>query len=200
MNTRVLPGAVLGVLFAAGALSSAAVACDAYFGLVLPPPAMHIPVVHVSTKSPIIKPGSKRAVWYGSAPRKIQIIDQRPFSPGLGRAATAVDYAPFMNNLQNKIKHAWMPPKGFYFGPTMTSFAVLKNGKISNAKITWTSGDKAADATVLKALTTASPVSALPKGAPDYVKVQFTFESSDGKDCCCGGSQCHCTHPGCSKS
>ncbi len=94
-----------------------------------------------------------------------------------------IDFQPFMNDLQRRIKRAWFPPKSNDSHHTEVTFKVSKDGIISDAKIIRHGSTAGADEAALSALRNASPARPLPAGASDKVEVEFTFDYNVfGKD------------------
>lgn len=92
-----------------------------------------------------------------------------------------VDFGPYMTALQRRIKRHWFPPKGSESRHVVAVFKVNRNGEISNVKLT-NSGGKKCDEAALSALRKAPPFDKLPKGSPEIVDIQFTFDYNVFKD------------------
>ncbi len=103
-----------------------------------------------------------------------------------GKSANAdIDFGPYMADLQKRIKRSWFPPRGNETKKVVTMFKVHSDGLISDIKLDKSSGMAAADEAALDAVRNASPFRPLPKGAPDVVDIQFTFDYNvfaNGKD------------------
>jgi TonB family protein len=110
-------------------------------------------------------------------------------------AQKAVDYEPYMKDLEASIRAAWARPGSKEFMPVGTTFKLLKSGQLKNIEVKLSSGNKKVDRAALRALylVQAKP---LPVGAPEYVNVKFVFESNNGSSCCCGGGACTCANAG----
>ena len=87
-----------------------------------------------------------------------------------------VDFGPYMASLQRRIKRAWFPPKGDQSKRVVVVFKVHRDGEMSDLKIQKTTGIKSADQAALRAVEDASPFRPLPKGSPQDVDIQFTFD------------------------
>jgi TonB family protein len=87
-----------------------------------------------------------------------------------------IDFGPYMQELQRRIKRAWFPPKGDETKRYIVVFEVNRDGSLSNLKLSKSSGDKAADQSGLVAVRNASPFQRLPPGSPEKVDIQFTFD------------------------
>lgn len=88
-----------------------------------------------------------------------------------------VDFQPYMNEMQVKIKKNWNPPNSLKSKRIIVLFKIGKDGKLLSAKILKSSGSKKADNAALKALQDAQPFKALPKQCKDKsINVQFTFD------------------------
>lgn len=81
-----------------------------------------------------------------------------------------------MARLQRSIKRAWFPPPGKETCKVTVVFKVHDDGAMSNLRLTKSSGSALADQAALKAVINAAPFKALPKGAPEDVDIQFTFD------------------------
>lgn len=86
------------------------------------------------------------------------------------------DGARYMSAIQGKIKRAWHPPAGSKPTQVVVHFTIDKSGKTSNAKIAKSSGDKACDASALKAIKDVSPLPKLGNGSPPSVSIEYTFD------------------------
>lgn len=89
---------------------------------------------------------------------------------------TGVNYGPYMADLERRIKRVWYPPKSLGPYGTMVEFKIKNNGLMSDLFVKNSSRYVAADRAALKAVQTAAPFRSLPKGAPEEVSVQFTFD------------------------
>ncbi|MBI1272449.1 TonB family protein [bacterium] len=87
-----------------------------------------------------------------------------------------VDFGPYMARLQRSMKRAWFPPPGKETCKVTVVFKVHDDGAMSNLRLTKSSGSALADQAALKAVINAAPFKALPKGAPEDVDIQFTFD------------------------
>lgn len=85
--------------------------------------------------------------------------------------------APYLAELQSKIKSEWFPPKGSENESITAHFKVLSDGAVSNLRLT-SSGNvpEAALQAAMHAVAKASPFPSLPTGAPAKgIDVEFTF-------------------------
>ncbi len=82
----------------------------------------------------------------------------------------------YMKSIQGKIKSAWRPPASSKSAQVVILFTVDKSGKTSHAKVAKSSGDKACDASALKAISDVSPLPRLGQGSPPSVQVEYTFD------------------------
>lgn len=87
-----------------------------------------------------------------------------------------IDFAPYMADLQRRIKRAWFPPKHFESKRIVVEFKTLSDGTVKDLKLIQSSGDSLTDEYALRAVTSASPFPVLPTGAPEEVSIQFTFD------------------------
>jgi TonB family protein len=100
-------------------------------------------------------------------------------NPGKAPAVSAqadVDFGPYMNDLQRRIKRAWFPPKGQESRRVVVIFKVHRGGELSNLRLDHASGVASADQAALKAVENAAPFRPLPPGSADDVDIQFTFD------------------------
>ncbi len=86
------------------------------------------------------------------------------------------DGGKYMQSIQGKIKRAWHPPASSKPTKVVVHFTVDKSGKTSHAKIAKSSGDKACDASALKAISDVSPLPKLGAGSPPNVQIEYTFD------------------------
>lgn len=86
------------------------------------------------------------------------------------------DGGKYMQSIQGKIKRAWRPPANSKPTKVVVHFTVDKSGKTSHAKIAKSSGDKACDASALKAISDVSPLPKLGAGSPPNVRIEYTFD------------------------
>lgn len=86
-----------------------------------------------------------------------------------------VDFGPYMESLQRRIKRAWNPPRSNSSARVMVVFAIRSDGTMFNPRVTQSSGEQSKDAAALKTLSLVK-FDALPAGSPDHVDIQFTFD------------------------
>ncbi len=87
------------------------------------------------------------------------------------------NFAPYMRELQNRIKYNWDPPKGNESKRVVLLFRIAKNGQLLSNKVSKSSGLAAADRAALNAVEVTAPFRPLPaefKG--QYIDIQFTFD------------------------
>ncbi len=90
-------------------------------------------------------------------------------------AAATYDGGSYVHSIQSKIRHAWRPPANSKPTQVIVHFSVDKSGKTSNAKIMKSSGNKACDASALKAISDVSPLPKLGSGSPSSVDIEYKF-------------------------
>lgn len=119
----------------------------------------------------------------GSLPSNGGGINMRPHrhaspSPdGRGSGGAQTDPgAPYMADLQRRIKRAWFPPKGCETKKVVVVFKVHRGGNMSDLRIVLSSGVTVADEAALKAVENASPFRPLPAGSSEEVELQFTLD------------------------
>jgi len=81
----------------------------------------------------------------------------------------------YVEKAKKYIGSKWQPVKGFEDRNVVVVFTVKKNGKIEDEKIVAESGSQVADQNALNALKAASPLPALPKGAPESIQIRYVF-------------------------
>ena len=87
-----------------------------------------------------------------------------------------IDFGPYMNDLQRRIKHAWRPPRGNESKRVIVTFKISKGGELSNLQIKKGSGFQPSDQAAILAIQNAAPFARLPEGAPSAVDIEFTFD------------------------
>ena len=100
----------------------------------------------------------------------------RPLQPASIAAKKDVDFGPYMNELQRRIKRSWRPPRGNESKRVIVTFKINKTGELSNLNLKKGSGFEPADKAALLAIQTAAPFARLPEGAPTSVDIEFTFD------------------------
>ncbi len=100
----------------------------------------------------------------------------KPFAPPSIAAKKDIDFGPYMNELQRRIKHAWRPPRGNESKRVIVTFKINKGGELSNLLIKKGSGFEPSDKAALLAIQNAAPFARLPEGAPNSVDIEFTFD------------------------
>ena len=91
-------------------------------------------------------------------------------------AASNVNFAPYMQELERRIKMNWDPPKGNTSNQVVVMFRVAKDGSIMSVNVKDSSGSYPADTAAINAVKLTAPFRPLPaefKG--NYVDIQFTF-------------------------
>lgn len=91
-------------------------------------------------------------------------------------AQADVDFGPYMQDLQRRIKRAWFPPRGQESRRVKVIFKINTNGELSALRISGSSGVAIADQAALQAVQNAAPFRQLPAGAPPQVDIEFTFD------------------------
>ena len=87
------------------------------------------------------------------------------------------DFAPYMRELQNRIKRNWDPPKGDEDKTVVLLFKIAKDGRLLSCRVDRSSGLSSVDQAALKAVELTAPFRPLPddfKGKS--VDIQFTFD------------------------
>ncbi len=102
--------------------------------------------------------------------------NSRPGAAPSIAAKKDIDFGPYMNDLQRRIKHAWRPPRGNESKRVVVVFKIGKNGELSNLVIKKASSFQPSDQAALLAIQNAAPFARLPEGAPSSVDIEFTFD------------------------
>ena len=100
----------------------------------------------------------------------------RPLQPASIAAKKDIDFGPYMNELQRRIKRGWRPPRGNESKRVIVTFKINKVGELSNLLLKKGSGFEPADKAALLAVQSAAPFTRLPEGAPTAVDIEFTFD------------------------
>lgn len=81
-----------------------------------------------------------------------------------------------MAALQTKIKKEWYPPTNLPRTNLVVRFKVAAAGEVSDLAVHKSSGVAKYDNAGLEAVRRAAPFASLPKGSPDKVDIEFTFD------------------------
>lgn len=87
-----------------------------------------------------------------------------------------VNFQPYMNDMQRRIKRAWFPPKCSDSQCSKVKFKVDRDGYVSDLKMVEHASSRLQDEAALKAVFNAQPFRPLPQGAPSKVDVEFSFD------------------------
>ena len=89
-----------------------------------------------------------------------------------------VDFSPYMNKVQKKIKSNWHPPKGDESKNTVVFFSIDKQGNlVDKVTIVKSSGNREVDKAAIDAVNASAPFEKLPaKFKGNKVDIQFTFD------------------------
>jgi outer membrane biosynthesis protein TonB len=100
-----------------------------------------------------------------------------PNGPITVAARQDVDYGPYRQDLERRIHQAWRAPEHDKDSRVLVSFAIKRDGSLVTSSIRTTqSSSPEAEAAARQAIYDASPgFRPLPDGAPDSVRVDFTF-------------------------
>ncbi len=87
------------------------------------------------------------------------------------------EFAPYMKNLQHKIKQNWNPPKSTTSNSVELLFHIAKDGRLLSYKILKSSGSEETDQAAIDALKQSAPFEELPKSYKNNsITVQFHFD------------------------
>jgi TonB family protein len=88
-----------------------------------------------------------------------------------------VDFGPFMADLEKRIKHNWVPPRGAESRKVRLTLYLLRDGKLLKTEISTSSGDQNADQAAVAAAEASAPFMAIPAQIKeDVLPVEFTFD------------------------
>ena len=88
-----------------------------------------------------------------------------------------VDLAPYMKELQRRIKLNWNPPKANSTQKTVVSMKIAKDGRLISSKIKQSSGSPSTDRAALTAIELTTPFRPLPSNYNGQsVDIDFTFD------------------------
>jgi TonB family protein len=90
----------------------------------------------------------------------------------------AIDFAPYMKRLQDRIRTHWSPPSANENNSVVVRFSVSRDGRVSDLGISKITGPADPDdsGAALAAIKSAAPFEALPSGSPETVQIEFTFD------------------------
>lgn len=92
-----------------------------------------------------------------------------------------VDFAPYMKELQRRIKLNWNPPKANSTQKTVVSMKIAKDGRLISSKIKQSSGSPSTDRAALTAIELTAPFRPLPSNYNGQsVDIDFTFNNVIG--------------------
>ena len=102
--------------------------------------------------------------------------NSRPLAPASVAAKKDIDFGPYMDELQRRIKRAWRPPRGNESKRVIVVFKINKVGELSDLAIKTNSGFEPSNQAALLAVQASAPFPRLPEGAPSKVDIEFTFD------------------------
>ncbi len=89
-----------------------------------------------------------------------------------------LNFGPYMNQLQRRMKRNWLPPAGATTRAVTVLFSIHPDGRITSIRVARSSGSAACDRAALAAVEATSPFMPLPDGATGPVNIEFTFDYS----------------------
>lgn len=101
------------------------------------------------------------------------------FSAGAAAADNVkadIDFGPYMDALQRKVKSNWKPPIGEESRRVSVEFKVSANGTFSNIMLHESTGVATVDEAAIRAVKLTSPTGPLPEGSPSSVDITVTFD------------------------
>ncbi len=87
-----------------------------------------------------------------------------------------VDFGPYMQKIQRRIKRAWFPPRENTSSRIRVTFNVHKDGHVTDLRIMDKGPSAEMSAAAMTAVSNASPFDELPNGARPSVNIEFTFD------------------------
>ncbi len=87
-----------------------------------------------------------------------------------------LDFGSYMTKMKQDIHNKWQPPKGLESRRVSVVFSIQRNGAITNPEVVESSGNEEVDKSALTALSAASPLDPMPKGAPKSVDIRYVFD------------------------
>lgn len=103
------------------------------------------------------------------APKKPDDEDDDDVNPNL-------DFGAYMTKMKQDIRGKWQPPKGLESRRVSVVFSIQRDGAITNPEVVEGSGNEEVDKSAMTALSAASPLDPLPKGAPKSVDIRYVFD------------------------
>jgi TonB family protein len=88
--------------------------------------------------------------------------------------SNSVNLQPYLKDMEHRLSTAWSGARPQASGLAIVEFTLHANGKVSDVKVTKSSGVKAVDESAVEAVTKAA-LAPLPVGAPKELNVNFTF-------------------------
>lgn len=87
------------------------------------------------------------------------------------------DLGPYMEAIRKKIEACWYAPKVDEKSVVAVVFSVGSNGDVTDVRVAYSTAPTRADNAALRAVNMASPLPALPAGAPSNIDIQINFGS-----------------------
>lgn len=89
----------------------------------------------------------------------------------------AVDWNPYITELEKKIRKNWNPPRADVSNSVKTKFKLSKDGSLVKCDIVQSSGKKTVDDAAISAIKSATPYKPFPENVKsDTIDVEFTFD------------------------
>lgn len=102
-------------------------------------------------------------------------IDDKPATEAT-TSDREINWAPYMAELQRRIKSHWYPPKHSENLRAVVTFKIHTDGNVSDVQIIHHGGLSVYDEAAVKAINSGAPYRHLPAGAPESVDIEFTFD------------------------
>ncbi len=100
----------------------------------------------------------------------------RPQADNQVETGQDINWAPYMADLQRRIKRSWFPPPNTMSRRVVVLFKIHQDGELSDLRIERSSSLPNCDNAALKAVESAAPFRPLPAGQKGPVDIQFTFD------------------------
>jgi TonB family protein len=99
-------------------------------------------------------------------------------APGRGIDADGdIDFGPYMNRLQQRVKRQWFAPEQNNSRRTVLQFTIARDGRVSNLLVIRSSGNVNSDEAAMDAVRRAAPFPGLPAKYPgENISINFTFD------------------------
>ncbi len=91
-------------------------------------------------------------------------------------ASEDVNFGPYMNRIQSKVRRYWLTPEENNSKRTLLSFMLDTKGRLSKLRVLRSSGNPDTDQAAMDAVRQAAPFPPLPAGADSSISIKFSFD------------------------